>query len=70
MAVIAAIKNGSLGGAALDVFETEPMKADRAAAYKGVSNLILTPHIAGLTLEGNARVSRLTVQNVERALKL
>jgi (S)-sulfolactate dehydrogenase len=63
-----ALKAGRLGGAALDVFETEPLDAAAAARFKGVPNLILTPHIAGVTAEANVRVSAVTVANVLEAL--
>ncbi len=56
-ALVAALKDGHLGGAALDVFETEPLTAAAGAAFAGLSNLILTPHIAGVTEESNTRVS-------------
>ncbi|MBO6756321.1 MAG: hydroxyacid dehydrogenase [Roseibium sp.] len=65
-ALAAALKSGHLGGAALDVFETEPLTA--AAVFEGVPNLILTPHIAGVTLEANERVSAVTVENVKQVL--
>lgn len=67
-AVAAALRSGALGGAALDVFETEPLTAEAAAKFEDVPNLILTPHIAGVTHEGNIRVSSLTVENVKRVL--
>ncbi|MBO0664417.1 hydroxyacid dehydrogenase [Jiella sp. MQZ9-1] len=54
----------TLGGAALDVFETEPLTAEAGAKFAGLSNLILTPHIAGVTVESNVRVSRVTAENV------
>ena len=50
------LKNGHLGGAMLDVFENEPIKD--SAFFSGLENLILTPHIAGLTVESNIRVSQ------------
>ncbi len=68
-AVATALKAGRLGGAALDVFEGEPLKADAAARFADVPNLILTPHIAGLTAESNVRVSSLTAANVLRHLE-
>jgi (S)-sulfolactate dehydrogenase len=52
-----ALRAGTLGGAALDVFETEPLTAADGAKFKGLSNLVLTPHIAGVTEESNVRVS-------------
>jgi len=63
-AVIAALRANQLGGAALDVFELEPMNADAGTQFDGVPNLLLTPHIAGITEGANQRVSRVTAQNV------
>lgn len=56
-ALVAALRDGKIAGAALDVFETEPLTADAAAKFEGLGNLILTPHIAGVTEESNVRVS-------------
>jgi len=69
-ALAAALKAGRLGGAALDVFAAEPLTAEAGAVFAGVPNLILTPHIAGVTQEGNVRVSHLTVANVMEELGL
>ena len=55
---------GALGGAALDVFETEPLTKERAQVFAGCPNLILTPHIAGVTVESNARVSPLVAEKI------
>lgn len=54
-AAVAALRSGALGGAALDVFEQEPLPA--MAGWTGCTNLILTPHIAGVSFEANVRVS-------------
>lgn len=59
-----ALRNGRLAGAALDVFEAEPLKADGGAQFAGIGNLILTPHIAGVTDESNVRVSNLIADKV------
>jgi (S)-sulfolactate dehydrogenase len=67
-AVATALKAGTLGGAALDVFEEEPLSAARAAVFAGCPNLILTPHIAGVAVESNTRVSWVTIENVRRHL--
>jgi (S)-sulfolactate dehydrogenase len=63
-AVAAALKSGALGGAALDVFVQEPLTKERAPVFAGCRNLILTPHIAGLTVESNMRVSRLVAEKI------
>jgi (S)-sulfolactate dehydrogenase len=65
-AVAAALRAGHLGGAALDVFEREPLPAGSPLA--GCPNLILTPHIAGVTAESNERVSALIAERVIAAL--
>lgn len=68
-ALVAALKAGRLGGAALDVFEQEPLRADAAKLFAGAPNLILTPHIAGNTVESNGRVSSLVAERVMAALE-
>jgi (S)-sulfolactate dehydrogenase len=65
-AVAAALVSGHLGGAALDVFAQEPLPAGSPLA--GCPNLILTPHIAGVTAESNERVSALVAQRVVETL--
>jgi (S)-sulfolactate dehydrogenase len=65
-AVAAALKSGQLGGAAIDVFGNEPLPA--APHFQGCPNLLLTPHVAGLTAEANERVSSLIAQKLLEAL--
>lgn len=67
-ALAAALRAGRLGGAALDVFETEPLPVGTPLA--GCPNLLLTPHIAGLTVESNHRVSNLIAERVLMALAM
>jgi (S)-sulfolactate dehydrogenase len=66
-ALVAALRQKRLGCAILDVLEKEPPTAN--SIWRDVPNLILTPHVAGNTVESNVRVSALTVANVKRALK-
>lgn len=66
-ALARALRDGHLAGAALDVFEHEPLPGGSALA--GVPNLLLTPHIAGVTRESNVRVSSLIADKVGVALR-
>jgi phosphoglycerate dehydrogenase-like enzyme len=66
------LHSGHLGGAAVDVYATEPpaadnplLKLDGEAAHR----LLLTPHIAGITRQSAAFLFRASWQNVERVLK-
>ncbi|MBT4644608.1 MAG: hydroxyacid dehydrogenase [Deltaproteobacteria bacterium] len=68
-ALLDGLKSGRIGGAAIDVFETEPLEADSGRRFEGITNLILTPHIGGVTIESNVRVSAVTAENVRKALE-
>ena len=61
-ALAQALAAGQLGGAALDVFEREPLAAGSPLA--GAPNLVLTPHIAGVTQDSNQRVSSMIAERV------
>ncbi len=50
-ALAAALRGGRLGGAAFDVFEPEPLPAGNV--WADCPNVLLTPHIAGVTTESN-----------------
>ena len=65
-ALASALKHGKLGGAALDVFDREPLVAGSPLA--GCPHLLLTPHIAGVTRESNVRVSAMIAEKVAAAL--
>lgn len=62
-ALIAALKSGDLGMAALDVFEEEPTPASR---WADVPNTVLTPHTAGGTLESIPKMVGQTLENLRR----
>ena len=54
-ALFDALQSGQLGGAAIDVFADEPLKA--SSPLMTCENVVLTPHIAGVTQDSNQRVS-------------
>ena len=62
----AALRAGRLGGAALDVFEHEPLSPGTTLAE--CPRLLLTPHVAGVTRESNVRVSAMIAEKVAAAL--
>ncbi len=61
-ALIAALKSGSLGQAALDVFIKEPTDPNR---WADVPNIVLTPHTAGATTAGVQGMLMLLMQNLQ-----
>jgi len=66
VALAAALRSGHLGGAAIDVFATEPLPA--SPHFDGCPNLLLTPHVAGVSAESNERVSFLIAERVAALL--
>lgn len=60
------LRSGQIGGAAIDVFSAEPAKD--LSHFSGIENLILTPHIAGVTQESNERVSQMIADEVNQYL--
>ena len=65
-ALLKALTSGHLGGAAIDVFETEPLPAPTELAR--LANVIVTPHISGVTQDSNQRVSGLIAERVANEL--
>jgi (S)-sulfolactate dehydrogenase len=65
-ALIDAILRDHLSGAAIDVFENEPLAI--SPKYNNIPNLILTPHIAGITQQSEKRVNKLVVDRVLEVL--
>jgi phosphoglycerate dehydrogenase-like enzyme len=70
-ALAAGLQSGELGGAAVDVYSTEPPTADNpllALTGEAAERLLLTPHIAGVTRQSSAFLFRSSWENVERVL--
>lgn len=66
-ALLKALKGGMIKGAALDVFEAEPVKV--SDPLLSLDNLIVTPHLAGETKEANLRTALLLAEDLVKALK-
>lgn len=63
-ALIEALASRRIRGAGLDVHHNEPLSADEP--FLTMDNVVLTPHIAGATVEVMARHSQLVVDNIRR----
>lgn len=66
-ALTAALKNGEIAGAGLDVFDREPPAPDDPLF--GLDNVIVSPHLAGDTIEAKDRCSEYLAADVLRTLK-
>jgi D-3-phosphoglycerate dehydrogenase len=66
-ALIEALGQGRLGGAALDVFATQPLPLDHP--YFGFDNVIVTPHLAGITDESMMRMGTGAAAEAIRVLR-
>lgn len=64
-ALIAALRDGTIAGAALDVFEQEPTDP---ALWQGLENVVLTPHLAGYTREAGEDMFGQLRENIRRYL--
>ncbi|MGE3876285.1 MAG: hydroxyacid dehydrogenase [Parvibaculaceae bacterium] len=65
--VVAALRSGHLGGAAIDVFAEQPLQPDHP--FLALDNMILTPHLAGITEESMERMGIGAVEETLRVLK-
>ncbi|MFO0991482.1 MAG: NAD(P)-dependent oxidoreductase [Hyphomicrobiales bacterium] len=66
-ALIEALRTGHLWGAALDVFNTQPLPRDHA--FFSFDNVIITPHMAGITEESMARMGTGAIAEALRVLR-
>lgn len=64
-ALIAALREGRLGRAALDVFAEEPTMPER---WRGVPNTIFTPHVAGVSHQALAQLRATATRNLASVL--
>jgi D-3-phosphoglycerate dehydrogenase len=62
-----AIRQGRIAGAALDVVVDEPVKADHPLAK--IRNVLLTPHMAGVTEEGMIGMATAAAEDVLSVLR-
>ncbi len=60
--LVRALREGIIAGAALDVFEEEPIRRDNPLTR--LENVVLTPHIAGYTWEAMIETSRMVAQTI------
>lgn len=63
-ALVAALKGGGIGGAALDVVSVEPPPADHPLLAGDIPNLIITPHNAWISRESRQRLLDGVTQNI------
>ncbi len=70
--LVAALKNGDIAGAALDVFPYEPKGGDEPfkSELQGLPNVILTPHIGGSTEEAQEAIGREVSEALTRFIKV
>lgn len=65
--LVAALREGRLGGAVLDVFEEEPLPT--ASALWNMPNVLVSPHSASTVAQENGRITDLFVENLSRYLE-
>jgi phosphoglycerate dehydrogenase-like enzyme len=66
-ALLAALQSGRIAGAAMDVFEVEPLAED--SPLREMDNVFMSPHIGGYTHQAEARVLEVCAENLIRVLE-
>jgi len=62
--LLEALRNGTIAGAGLDVFTTEPLKPDHP--FLNMANVFATPHVAGVTRQNLEGIARVVANNINR----
>lgn len=67
-ALLAALSDGTLGGAAIDCFDPEPADPDYVAALAATGRALVTPHVAGVSGTALAALCKTAVDGIEAVL--
>jgi phosphoglycerate dehydrogenase-like enzyme len=67
-ALLTALQGGVLGAAAIDCFEPEPADMRFVQALEATGRVVMTPHVAGVSVEGLASLCRTAVDGIADAL--
>ena len=65
--MVRALRDGEIAGAALDVFEQEPTPRDNPLLTMG--NVVVTPHMAGVSVEAFPRNAGFALANIARVIR-
>lgn len=65
--LIEALRTRSIAGAALDVFDKEPLAEDHG--FRGLDNVVITPHIAGATVDAIPMAPYLLMREVDKIIE-
>jgi phosphoglycerate dehydrogenase-like enzyme len=64
-----ALRDGKLGGAALDVFTVEPIDSANPLLAMASDKAIFSPHVAGVSIEAQGRIITATITNIIKVMK-
>jgi D-3-phosphoglycerate dehydrogenase len=66
-ALTTAMRQGGIAGAAMDVFNQQPLP--QAHPYRSLPNVLLTPHLASLTADSMEKIGRISCEEAVRMLR-